>query len=80
MEKKLRYNNSFGHVDAAVNLILSEFHDGAPAFANFKTQQRLWLLHVRDTLDSRPTVDALAGDPVSAFGGVLNLLIVNPST
>ncbi|RAJ08110.1 bifunctional phosphoribosylaminoimidazolecarboxamide formyltransferase/IMP cyclohydrolase [Arenibacter echinorum] len=65
--KELSYNNLLD-VDAAVNLI-QEFKDDAPTFAILKHNNACGLA-------TRPTihqayVDALAGDPVSAFGGIL---------
>lgn len=63
--KEISYNNLLD-IDAAVNLI-SEFSD--PTFAVLKHNNACGLA-------TRPTIaeawaDALAGDPVSAFGGVL---------
>ncbi|MCM4172883.1 bifunctional phosphoribosylaminoimidazolecarboxamide formyltransferase/IMP cyclohydrolase PurH [Arenibacter sp. TNZ] len=65
--KELSYNNLLD-VDAAVNLI-QEFKKDAPTFAILKHNNACGLA-------TRPTIhqayiDALAGDPVSAFGGVL---------
>tara|TARA_R110002073_G_scaffold61315_1_gene154086 strand:+ start:61 stop:1143 length:1083 start_codon:yes stop_codon:yes gene_type:complete len=65
--KELSYNNLLD-VDAAVNLI-QEFKNDAPTFAILKHNNACGLA-------TRPTihqayVDALAGDPVSAFGGIL---------
>ncbi len=65
--KALSYNN-FLDIDAAVNL-MSEFRDEAPTFAILKHNNACGLA-------TRPTLveayaDALAGDPVSAFGGIL---------
>ncbi len=65
--KELSYNNLLD-VDAAVNLIL-EFKDDKPTFAILKHNNACGLAQ-RDTLH-QAYVDALAGDPVSAFGGVL---------
>ncbi|SFZ91004.1 phosphoribosylaminoimidazolecarboxamide formyltransferase / IMP cyclohydrolase [Flaviramulus basaltis] len=65
--KELSYNNLLD-VDAAVNLIL-EFKNDAPTFAILKHNNACGLAQ-RDTLH-QAYVDALAGDPVSAFGGVL---------
>ncbi|MDI9341107.1 MAG: bifunctional phosphoribosylaminoimidazolecarboxamide formyltransferase/IMP cyclohydrolase [Sediminibacterium sp.] len=64
--KELSYNNLLD-VDAAVNLI-SDFND-TPTFAILKHNNACGVA-------SRPTIaaayrDALAGDPVSAFGGIL---------
>ncbi|MBD5173726.1 MAG: bifunctional phosphoribosylaminoimidazolecarboxamide formyltransferase/IMP cyclohydrolase [Bacteroidales bacterium] len=65
--KDISYNNLLD-IDAAVSLI-TEFGEDAPAFAVLKHNNACGLA-------VRPTVleawkDALAGDPVSAFGGVL---------
>src|SRR6056300_98720 len=65
--KAISYNNLLD-IDAAVNLIL-EFYDGAPAFGILKHNNACGFA-VRDTLASA-YADALAADPVSAFGGVL---------
>ena len=65
--KELSYNNLLD-VDAAVNLML-EFKNDAPTFAILKHNNACGLAQ-RDELHTA-YVDALAGDPVSAFGGVL---------
>ena len=65
--KELSYNNLLD-VDAAVNLIL-EFKGEAPTFAILKHNNACGFAQ-RNTLH-QAYVDALAGDPVSAFGGVL---------
>ncbi len=65
--KELSYNNLLD-VDAAVNL-MDEFKDDSPTFAILKHNNACGLAQ-RDTLHEA-YVDALAGDPVSAFGGVL---------
>ena len=65
--KELSYNNLLD-VDAAVNL-MSEFQDDDPTFAILKHNNACGLA-TRDTLH-QAYVDALAGDPVSAFGGIL---------
>ncbi len=65
--KALSYNNLLD-VDAAVNLI-GEFKDDAPTFAILKHNNACGLA-TRDTI-KQAYVDALAGDPVSAFGGIL---------
>ena len=65
--KELSYNNLLD-VDAAVNLI-NEFHGEAPTFAILKHNNACGVAQ-RETLH-QAYVDALAGDPVSAFGGVL---------
>jgi len=65
--KELSYNNLLD-VDAAVNL-MSEFKGEAPTFAILKHNNACGLAQ-RDTIHQAYT-DALAGDPVSAFGGIL---------
>ncbi|KQC31925.1 phosphoribosylaminoimidazolecarboxamide formyltransferase [Nonlabens sp. YIK11] len=65
--KELSYNNLLD-VDAAVNL-MSEFVDDQPTFAIFKHNNACGVAQ-RDTIH-QAYVDALAGDPVSAFGGIL---------
>ncbi|MEL4308637.1 bifunctional phosphoribosylaminoimidazolecarboxamide formyltransferase/IMP cyclohydrolase [Joostella sp. CR20] len=65
--KELSYNNLLD-VDAAVNL-MEEFKNDDPTFAILKHNNACGVA-------TRPTikeayVDALAGDPVSAFGGIL---------
>ncbi len=65
--KELSYNNLLD-VDAAVNL-MNEFKNDDPTFAILKHNNACGLAS-RDTLH-QAYVDALAGDPVSAFGGVL---------
>ena len=65
--KALSYNNLLD-VDAAVNL-MSEFENEAPTFAIFKHNNACGVAQ-RDTIH-KAYVDALAGDPVSAFGGIL---------
>ncbi|WP_350286233.1 bifunctional phosphoribosylaminoimidazolecarboxamide formyltransferase/IMP cyclohydrolase [uncultured Croceitalea sp.] len=65
--KELSYNNLLD-VDAAVNLI-GEFKGEAPTFAILKHNNACGLAQ-RDTIH-QAYVDALAGDPVSAFGGIL---------
>jgi len=65
--KELSYNNLLD-VDAAVNL-MNEFLDEAPTFAILKHNNACGLAQ-RETLH-QAYIDALAGDPVSAFGGVL---------
>ncbi len=65
--KELSYNNLLD-VDAAVNL-MSEFVDDQPTFAIFKHNNACGVAQ-RDTIHDA-YVDALAGDPVSAFGGIL---------
>ncbi|RMA66502.1 bifunctional phosphoribosylaminoimidazolecarboxamide formyltransferase/IMP cyclohydrolase [Ulvibacter antarcticus] len=65
--KELSYNNLLD-VDAAVNL-MSEFQGEAPTFAILKHNNACGLAQ-RDTV-KQAYLDALAGDPVSAFGGIL---------
>lgn len=65
--KELSYNNLLD-VDAAVNL-MSEFTGEAPTFAILKHNNACGLAQ-RATLHEA-YVSALAGDPVSAFGGIL---------
>ena len=65
--KELSYNNLLD-VDAAVNL-MDEFKGEAPTFAILKHNNACGLAQ-RETL-SQAYADALAGDPVSAFGGIL---------
>lgn len=65
--KELSYNNLLD-VDAAVNL-MNEFKNDAPTFAILKHNNACGLAQ-RNTIH-QAYVDALAGDPVSAFGGVL---------
>lgn len=65
--KELSYNNLLD-VDAAVNL-MKEFQGNSPTFAVLKHNNACGLAQ-RETLH-QAYVDALAGDPTSAFGGVL---------
>lgn len=65
--KELSYNNLLD-VDAAVNL-MNEFKGEAPTFAILKHNNACGFAQ-RDNLH-QAYIDALAGDPVSAFGGVL---------
>jgi len=65
--KELSYNNLLD-VDAAVNLI-EEFKGEAPTFAILKHNNACGFAQ-RDTIQ-QAYIDALAGDPVSAFGGIL---------
>ena len=65
--KELSYNNLLD-VDAAVNLI-EEFKGEAPTFAILKHNNACGFAQ-RDTI-KQAYLDALAGDPISAFGGVL---------
>ncbi len=65
--KELSYNNLLD-VDAAVNL-MNEFKGEKPTFAILKHNNACGISQ-RDTVH-QAYVDALAGDPVSAFGGIL---------
>ncbi len=65
--KELSYNNLLD-VDAAVNL-MNEFRKDNPTFAILKHNNACGLA-TRDSIH-QAYVDALAGDPVSAFGGIL---------
>lgn len=65
--KELSYNNLLD-IDAAVNL-MEEFRNEDPTFAILKHNNACGVA-MRPTLEEAYR-DALAGDPVSAFGGVL---------
>ncbi|WP_130735702.1 bifunctional phosphoribosylaminoimidazolecarboxamide formyltransferase/IMP cyclohydrolase [Flavobacterium sp. J27] len=65
--KELSYNNLLD-VDAAVNL-MNEFKNDAPTFAILKHNNACGIA-TRKTM-KEAYLDALAGDPTSAFGGVL---------
>ena len=65
--KELSYNNLLD-VDAAINL-MNEFKNDDPTFAILKHNNACGLA-TRSTIHEA-YVDALAGDPVSAFGGIL---------
>lgn len=65
--KELSYNNLLD-VDAAVNL-MNEFRNEAPTFAILKHNNACGLAQRETVLEAYK--DALAGDPVSAFGGIL---------
>lgn len=65
--KELSYNNLLD-VDAAVNL-MNEFKNEAPTFAILKHNNPCGIA-IRPTL-KQAYLDTLAGDPVSAFGGIL---------
>ncbi len=65
--KELSYNNLLD-VDAAV-LLMNEFRKNDPTFAILKHNNACGLA-TRNTIH-QAYVDALAGDPVSAFGGIL---------
>jgi len=75
--KELSYNNLLD-VDAAVNL-MDEFKKDDPTFAILKHNNACGLA-TRNSIH-QAYVDALAGDPVSAFGGVLisNVQIDKPT-
>ena len=65
--KEISYNNLLD-IDAAVNLML-EFYEGDASFAILKHNNACGFA-TRSEL-KKAYVDALAGDPISAFGGVL---------
>ena len=65
--KAISYNNLLD-IDAAIQLML-EFYEGLPAFGILKHNNACGFA-VRNTL-VEAYKDALSGDPVSAFGGVL---------
>ena len=65
--KELSYNNLLD-VDAAVNL-MNEFKGEDPTFAILKHNNACGLAQRKTVLQSY--IDALAGDPISAFGGIL---------
>lgn len=65
--KELSYNNLLD-VDAAVNL-MNEFAQEKPTFAILKHNNACGVAQ-RETME-QAYIDALAGDPTSAFGGVL---------
>ena len=65
--KELSYNNLLD-IDAAINL-MAEFKDSEPTFAILKHNNACGIA-MRDNLKDA-YLAALAGDPVSAFGGVL---------
>lgn len=65
--KELSYNNLLD-VDAAVNL-MNEFKNDTPTFAILKHNNACGLAQREILKDAY--LDALAGDPTSAFGGVL---------
>ncbi len=65
--KELSYNNLLD-VDAAVNL-MAEFKGEAPTFAILKHNNACGIAQ-RESV-KQAYIDALAGDPVSAFGGIL---------
>lgn len=65
--KELSYNNLLD-VDAAVNL-MNEFKNDAPTFAILKHNNACGIATRANLKEAY--ADALAGDPVSAFGGIL---------
>ena len=65
--KAISYNNLLD-IDAAVSLML-EFYEGDPAFAILKHNNACGFAIRSKLVDAYK--DALAGDPISAFGGVL---------
>lgn len=65
--KELSYNNLLD-VDAAVNL-MTEFNGEAPTFAILKHNNACGIAQRETVLEAYN--DALASDPVSAFGGIL---------
>lgn len=65
--KEISYNNLLD-IDAAVNLMF-EFYDGDPAFGILKHNNACGFAVRKLLVDAY--IDALAGDPISAFGGVL---------
>jgi len=65
--KELSFNNMVD-IDAAVSL-MKEFHEGDPCFAILKHTNPCGLAIRANVLQAWK--DALAGDPVSAFGGIL---------
>ena len=65
--KDISYNNLLD-IDAAVTL-MSEFYDGDPAFGILKHNNACGFAIRQVLVDAYQ--DALAGDPISAFGGVL---------
>ncbi|NCT17083.1 MAG: bifunctional phosphoribosylaminoimidazolecarboxamide formyltransferase/IMP cyclohydrolase PurH [Flavobacteriaceae bacterium CG_4_8_14_3_um_filter_34_10] len=65
--KELSYNNLLD-VDAAINL-MAEFKNEAPTFAILKHNNACGIAQRKTLLEAYNA--ALAGDPVSAFGGVL---------
>jgi phosphoribosylaminoimidazolecarboxamide formyltransferase/IMP cyclohydrolase len=65
--KEISYNNLLD-IDAAVTL-MSEFYDGDPAFGILKHNNACGFAIRQVLVDAYQ--DALAGDPISAFGGVL---------
>ena len=65
--KEISYNNLLD-IDAAVTL-MSEFYEGKPAFGILKHNNACGFA-IRETL-AKAYSDSLAGDPISAFGGIL---------
>ena len=75
--KELSYNNLLD-IDAAVNL-MNEFTGEAPTFAILKHNNACGFAQRKSI--HQAYIDALAGDPVTAFGGILisNTKIDNPT-
>ena len=71
--KELSYNNLLD-VDAAVNL-MNEFYDEKPTFAILKHNNACGV--AQRAVLHQAYIDALAGDPISAFGGVLILSLIH---
>ena len=65
--KEISYNNLLD-IDAAVNLMI-EFYEGDASFAILKHNNACGFATRSELKEAY--IDALAGDPVSAFGGVL---------
>ena len=65
--KEISYNNLLD-VDSAIHL-MNEFNDDQPTFAILKHNNACGLASRNNLIDAYK--DALSGDPVSAFGGVL---------
>ena len=66
--KELSYNNLLD-VDAAINIITEFKNSDKPTFAILKHNNACGIAQ-RETLH-QAYIDALAGDPISAFGGIL---------
>ncbi len=65
--KEISYNNLLD-IDSAIHL-MNEFNDDQPTFAILKHNNACGLASRNNLIDAYK--DALSGDPVSAFGGVL---------
>ena len=75
--KELSYNNLLD-VDAAVNL-MAEFKGEAPTFAILKHNNACGIAQRQTVAEAYK--DALAGDPISAFGGILiSNVAIDPAT